>query len=107
MADLPVFLRARVPWVISPGTRVACRMRLPSSNAPSLACLSAACWGAELALRDPSRVHTLVMMDTDLGAEPHANRTRYFQMLDTIKALGSIPSPMLDAIVQLFFPERG
>jgi pimeloyl-ACP methyl ester carboxylesterase len=60
-------------------------------------------WGAELALRDPVRVRTLVMMDTDLEAEPLANRTQYFQMLDTIEALGSIPSSMLDAIVQLFF----
>jgi pimeloyl-ACP methyl ester carboxylesterase len=59
-------------------------------------------WGAELALRDPARVRTLVMMDTDFGAEPHANRTRYIQMLDTIEALGSIPSSILDAVVPLF-----
>jgi pimeloyl-ACP methyl ester carboxylesterase len=60
-------------------------------------------WGAELALREPERVRALVMMDTDLGAEPELTRTRYFQMLDTIEALGKIPPPMLDAIVPLFF----
>jgi pimeloyl-ACP methyl ester carboxylesterase len=60
-------------------------------------------WGAELALREPERVRALVMMDTDLGAEPEATRTRYFQMLDTIEALGKIPAPMLDAIVPMFF----
>jgi pimeloyl-ACP methyl ester carboxylesterase len=60
-------------------------------------------WGAELALREPKRVSTLVMMDTDLGAEPDATRHRYFQMLDGITALGSIPTPMLDAIVPLYF----
>jgi pimeloyl-ACP methyl ester carboxylesterase len=60
-------------------------------------------WGAELALREPERIRALVMMDTDLGAEPDTSRMRYFQMLDTIEALGKIPAPMLDAIVPLFF----
>jgi pimeloyl-ACP methyl ester carboxylesterase len=60
-------------------------------------------WGAELALREPERVRALVMMDTDLGAEPDVTRGRYFQMLDTIEALGKIPPPMIDAIVPLFF----
>jgi len=60
-------------------------------------------WGAELALSEPQRVSTLVMMDTYLGAEPEATHARYFKMLDTIEALGTIPPPMLDAIVPLFF----
>jgi pimeloyl-ACP methyl ester carboxylesterase len=60
-------------------------------------------WGAELALREPDRVKCLVMMDTDRGAEPDATREQYFQMLDGIESLGSIPAPMIDAIVPLFF----
>ncbi|MGF6505795.1 alpha/beta fold hydrolase [Paraburkholderia sp. 32] len=60
-------------------------------------------WGAELALLQPDRVRALVMMDTDLGAEPDTTRARYFQMLDTIETLGKIPPPMIDAIVPLFF----
>jgi len=60
-------------------------------------------WGAELALREPNRVRTLVMMDTSLDAEPEATHTRYFQMLDMIETLGSIPEPMLDAVVPIFF----
>lgn len=50
-------------------------------------------WGAELALREPERVSALIMLDTDLGAEPEATRQRYFQMLDAIAALGAIPAP--------------
>lgn len=60
-------------------------------------------WGAELALREPQRVKALVMMDTSLEAEPEATHTRYFQMLATIEALGTIPPPMLDAVVPIFF----
>jgi pimeloyl-ACP methyl ester carboxylesterase len=60
-------------------------------------------WGATLALNEPERVKALVMMDTDLGAEPEVTRAKYFQMLDTIAHLGALPPPMLDAIVPLFF----
>ncbi|GLU33265.1 alpha/beta fold hydrolase [Trinickia caryophylli] len=60
-------------------------------------------WGSELALREPGRVRCLVMMDADRGAEPEVTRTRYFQMLDTIESTGSIPAPMIEAIVPLFF----
>ncbi|WP_397450022.1 alpha/beta fold hydrolase [Pseudomonas sp. NA-150] len=60
-------------------------------------------WGAELALREPERIKALIMMDTSLDAEPEASHTRYFQMLDAIGALGTIPAPMLDAILPLFF----
>ena len=60
-------------------------------------------WGAELALREPERVRTLVMMDTHLGVEPQATQARYFQMLDTIEAIGKFPPPILDAVVPLFF----
>lgn len=60
-------------------------------------------WGAELALREPSRVRALVMMDTYLGAEPSASQARYFQILDTVESLGYFPPAILDAVVPLFF----
>jgi pimeloyl-ACP methyl ester carboxylesterase len=60
-------------------------------------------WGSELALREPNRVKCLVMMDTDRGTESDATREQYFQMLDAIESLGSIPAPIIDAIVPLFF----
>ncbi|WGY73043.1 alpha/beta fold hydrolase [Burkholderia cepacia] len=60
-------------------------------------------WGARLALREPQRVRSLVLMDASLEAEPEATRLRYFGMLDAIAAAGSIVPPLLDAIVPLFF----
>ncbi|ABI91698.1 alpha/beta hydrolase family protein [Burkholderia ambifaria AMMD] len=60
-------------------------------------------WGARLALREPRRVRSLVLMDASLEAEPDATRLRYFAMLDAIEAAGSVVPPLLDAIVPLFF----
>ncbi|HEY3597550.1 MAG TPA: alpha/beta fold hydrolase [Paraburkholderia sp.] len=60
-------------------------------------------WGSELALREPERVKALVLMDTDRGAEPEATLTQYSQMFDAIESIGTIPAPMIDAIVPLFF----
>src|SRR5260370_13472297 len=60
-------------------------------------------WGSELALRESGRVKRLVMMDTDRGAEPAATLEQYSQMFNAIESLGSIPAPMIDVIVPLFF----
>ena len=60
-------------------------------------------WGAELALREPERIRALVMMDSFLGEEPAPTRARYFQMLDAVEAKGGFPTPVLDAVVPLFF----
>src|ERR1700737_4101429 len=60
-------------------------------------------WGSELALREPGRVKCLVMMDTDRGAEAAATLEQYSQMFNAIESLGSIPAPMIDVIVPLFF----
>ncbi|HHX4056218.1 MAG: alpha/beta fold hydrolase [Burkholderia contaminans] len=60
-------------------------------------------WGARLALREPQRVRSLVLMDASLEAEPDATRLRYFGMLDAIATAGRIAPPLLDAIVPLFF----
>ena len=61
-----------------------------------------AAWGARLALREPQRVRSLVLMDASLEAG-EATRLRYFGMLDAIAAAGRIAPPLLDAIVPLFF----
>ncbi|AOD16571.1 alpha/beta fold hydrolase [Xanthomonas fragariae] len=60
-------------------------------------------WGAELALLAPERVRSLVLMDTFLGAEPQATRTRYFGLLDAIEAAGQVTPALIDAIVPIFF----
>ena len=60
-------------------------------------------WGAELALRCPQRVRSLVMMDTYVGPEPEAMRLRYFGMLDAIEAAGTIAAPLIEQVVPIFF----
>ncbi|UUQ67579.1 alpha/beta fold hydrolase [Pseudomonas fuscovaginae UPB0736] len=60
-------------------------------------------WGARLALAAPQRIRGLVLMDTYAGAEPEATRQYYFSMLKMIEDAGSIPPPLLDAIVPIFF----
>jgi len=60
-------------------------------------------WGAELAMREPGRIRSIVMMDTYLGAEPGGIREQYFRILDEMERLGAIAAPLLDTIVPLFF----
>jgi len=60
-------------------------------------------WGAHLALDHPDTVAALVLMDTYLGLEPPATQARYFGMLDIVEQNGGIPTPMLEAIIPLFF----
>ncbi|WP_273819695.1 alpha/beta fold hydrolase [Pseudomonas asplenii] len=60
-------------------------------------------WGARLALAAPQRIRGLVLMDTYAGAEPEATRQYYFSMLKMIEDAGTIPPPLLDAIVPIFF----
>ncbi|USH05487.1 alpha/beta hydrolase [Grimontia kaedaensis] len=60
-------------------------------------------WGAELALKAPTRVNALVLMDTFIGYEPEVAKAKYFGMFDTIEQMGLIPPPMIDAITPLFF----
>lgn len=60
-------------------------------------------WGARLALAAPKRVQALVLMDTYVGVEPEPTRQYYFSLFDKIEANGSIPEPLLDIIVPIFF----
>ncbi|NWA27452.1 alpha/beta fold hydrolase [Pseudomonas gingeri] len=60
-------------------------------------------WGARLALAAPERVRGLVLMDTYLGEEPAPTQQSYFSMLKVIGDAGSIPPPLLDVIVPIYF----
>jgi pimeloyl-ACP methyl ester carboxylesterase len=60
-------------------------------------------WGAELALQAPGRVASLILMNTSLAPEPAPSRAQYFALMDQIEAIGSLPAPLLDMIVPLFF----
>ncbi len=63
-------------------------------------------WGAELAYRYPKAVKALVLMDTDLGAEPAETHEVYFRNLDTIARLGKIPPEMCEYLVSLFYTQN-
>lgn len=60
-------------------------------------------WGAELALKAPARVKSLVLMDTFIGYEPEVMHAKYFSMLDTIAEQKAVPAPLVDTIVPMFF----
>jgi pimeloyl-ACP methyl ester carboxylesterase len=60
-------------------------------------------WGARLALAAPKRLKSLVLMDTYVGVEPEQTRQYYFSLFDKIESSGSIPEPLLDIIVPIFF----
>ncbi|MCS6123701.1 alpha/beta fold hydrolase [Shewanella sp. SP1S1-7] len=62
-----------------------------------------AMWGAELVLKAPARVKTLVMIDSFIGFEPEVTRAKYDGMLDMITAAKAIPAPLISAISPLFF----
>ncbi|MGF1760990.1 alpha/beta hydrolase [Photobacterium sagamiensis] len=60
-------------------------------------------WGTELTVLAPSRVKSLVLMDTFVGFEPEVMHKKYFDMMDAIAAAQQVPAPMVDAITPMFF----
>ncbi len=60
-------------------------------------------WGTELTTLAPSRVKSLVLMDTFVGLEPEVAHKKYFSMLDNISQLQMVPSQIVDAVTPLFF----
>ena len=60
-------------------------------------------WGVRLALSASQRINGLVLMDTYVGVEPEPTRLYYFSLFDKIEAIGSIPEPLLDIVVPIFF----
>ncbi|BDY05186.1 alpha/beta fold hydrolase [Ferrimonas sp. YFM] len=60
-------------------------------------------WATELAQLAPSRIQSLVLMDTFVGLEPEVTHKKYFAMLAAIEEARQVPAPLLDQIVPLFF----
>ncbi len=60
-------------------------------------------WAFELACLAPHRVRAMALLDTSIGAEPEPARLRFFGMLDTVARAGTLPPPVLDAVVPMFF----
>lgn len=63
-------------------------------------------WGAELALAAPTRVKTLVMMNSFIGYEPEVARAKYYAMLDIIKETQGVPAPLIEQIAPLYFAKN-
>lgn len=62
-----------------------------------------AMWGAEVAIKAPSRVTSFVMADSFLGFEPEVLTAKYNKMLANIQQLNLIPAPTIEEIVPLYF----
>ncbi len=60
-------------------------------------------WGAELALLAPTRIKSLVMMNSFIGYEPEVARAKYYNMLDIIQNTQAIPAPLIEQIAPLYF----
>jgi len=60
-------------------------------------------WGTEVASLVPSRVQSLVLMDTFVGLEPEVTHKKYFGMLDAITQAKAVPAPIVEAVTPLFF----
>ncbi len=62
-------------------------------------------WGTELVTLAPSRVQSLVIMDSFVGLEPEITHAKYFGMLDTIVDARSVPQPLIEVVLPLFFTQ--
>nr|WP_237732796.1 alpha/beta fold hydrolase [Shewanella schlegeliana] len=65
-----------------------------------------AMWGAELALKAPTRVQSLVMLGSFIGYEPEITRDKYYAMLEVIKNEQTISNKIIDTITPLFFANQ-
>ena len=62
--------------------------------------------GGQLITNYPERIIKCVLMDTHVGEEPKVNKNQYFEMLDIIEKLNSIPLQLIDRITPMFFPKK-
>lgn len=53
-----------------------------------------------------TRVESMVIMDSYVGAEPSKSQETYFQLLNNIKKLQFIPEPMAELISPMFFSPK-
>jgi pimeloyl-ACP methyl ester carboxylesterase len=60
-------------------------------------------WAFELACLAPHRVRAMALLDCFIGAEPDPARLRFFGLLDAVVTASSVPTPVLDAVVPMFF----
>jgi pimeloyl-ACP methyl ester carboxylesterase len=60
-------------------------------------------WAFELACLAPHRVKAMALLDCFVGAEPEPARLRFFGMLEAVANTSSVPAPVLDAVVPMFF----
>ncbi len=60
-------------------------------------------WGAELATIAPSRVTSLVLLDTFVGLEPQVANEKYYAMLSTIEQEKAFSSTVTEALATLNF----
>lgn len=60
-------------------------------------------WATELTALAPTRVESLVLMDTFVGLEPEVMHSKYFAMLDMIRDLQKVPAVMIEQITPMFF----
>lgn len=65
-----------------------------------------AMWGAELALKAPARVQSLVMLGSFIGYEPEITRDKYYAMLEVIKNEQTISDKIIETITPLFFANQ-
>lgn len=62
-----------------------------------------AMWGAELALKAPTRVQSLVMLGSFIGYEPEITRDKYYAMLEVINNEQTISDKIINTITPIFF----
>ena len=60
-------------------------------------------WGAELALKVPTRVKALVMLGCFVGFEPEVVRSKYYTLLDIMKSYQEVTESLIEQIASLFF----
>jgi pimeloyl-ACP methyl ester carboxylesterase len=60
-------------------------------------------WGAELATLAPSRVTSLVLLDTFVGLEPQVANEKYYAILSSIEQEKAFPNKVIEALVTLNF----
>lgn len=62
-------------------------------------------WGAQLALKYPDEVASLVLLASSLNAEQEDIADDYLALLNVVKQMQEIPPAVIDAVAKIFFSE--